>query len=56
MRVKGKIVDVSLDYILHKPKITIQLENQEDLLTDNFEKIRQEEKLDIVIEKHSEKR
>lgn len=53
---KGKIVDVSLDYILHKPKITIQLENQEDLLTDNFEKIRQEEKLDIVIEKHSEKR
>lgn len=56
MKVKGKITDVSLDYILHKPKITIQLENQEDLLTDNFEKIRQEEKLDIVIEKYSEKR
>lgn len=56
MKVKGRIVDVSLDYVLHKPKITIQLENQEDLLTDNFEKLRQEDKLDIAIDKHSEKR
>lgn len=56
MKVKGRIVDVSLDYILHRPKITIQLENQEDLLTDNFEKLRKEERLEVVLEKYYEKR
>lgn len=56
MKVKGKITDVNLDYVLHKPKITIQLENQEDLLTDNFEKLRKEERLEVVLEKYYEKR
>ena len=56
MELKGKIVDIHLDYITHKPKIIIQLENQEDLLSEEFNKLQKEEKLKIEIKKHSEKR
>lgn len=56
MKLKGKIIDVSLDYITHKPKVIIQLENQEDLLSEEFNKLQKEERLEVEIKKHSEKR
>jgi hypothetical protein len=36
---KGKIEKIDLDYISHKPKITIQLHSQYDLLSEEFNKI-----------------
>lgn len=56
MKLKGKIVDISLDYLLHKPKITIQLTNQNDILTDEFNKLQEAELIDIMISKYHEKR
>ena len=56
MELKGKIVDVSLDFVTHKPKITIQITNQQDILTDEFNKLQDEELLDIELNKHREKR
>jgi len=56
MKLKGKIVDVSLDFITHKPKLTIQLTNQENILTEEFNKLQEEDLLDIEIVKHRERR
>lgn len=56
MKLKGKIVDINLDYLNHKPKITLHLTNQYDILTDEFNKLQNEELLDIEIHKHREKR
>lgn len=56
MKLQGKIVGLDLDFFLHKPKITIQLTNQQDILTDKFNKLQQEELLDIELEKHREQR
>lgn len=56
MKLKGKLIDISLDYVMHRPKITIQLTNQETILNDEFNKLYEEELLDITIEKHKEKR
>lgn len=56
MKFKGKIVDVSLDFLTHKPKVTLQLTSQEDILTEEFNRLNQEETLDITIVKHREKR
>lgn len=56
MNFKGKIVNLDLDYSTHKPKITIQLTNQIDLLTDEFNKLYEEELLDIELNKYKEKR
>ena len=56
MKIKGKIVDIALDYISHKPKITFQLTNQVDILTDEFNKLQEEELLDIEIDKHRDRR
>lgn len=56
MKIQGKIIDISLDYLMHKPKITIQLNNQESILNDEFNKLYEEELIDIEISKHKEKR
>lgn len=56
MKLNGKIVDVSLDYLTHRPKITIQLTNQQDILTDEFNKLQQEELLTIELDKPKKKR
>lgn len=56
MKLKGKIVSLDLDFVSHKPKITIQLTNQESILTEEFNKLQEEELLDIDIVKHREKR
>ena len=56
MKLKGKLKDIQLDYVTHKPLVIIQLDNQEDLLCEEFNKLQQEEHLEIEIKKHSEKR
>lgn len=56
MKLKGKITDVNFDYITHKPKITIQITKQEDILTDEFDNLLKQEKLDITLVKEVHKR
>lgn len=53
MEVQGKIVNLDLDYITHKPKLTLQLTSQ--YLT-GYDEIKDLELLDIKIVKHKEKR
>lgn len=53
MKTRGKIVNLDLDYITHKPKLTIQLDNQELI---GYDEIKNLDDLDITIEKHKEKR
>ena len=56
MKLKGKIVDVNLDYSTHKPKITLQLINQFDILTEEFNQLQKEEILDIDLRKEFKQR
>ncbi len=56
MKLKGKIVDINLDFLNHKPKITIESTNQKDICTDEFNLLQQEELIDIDLSKHKEKR
>lgn len=53
---KGKIEKIDLDYISHKPKITIQLHSQYDLLSEEFNKIQTLQEIDIELKEHKEKR
>lgn len=53
MKVQGKIVDLDLNFVSHKPKLTIQLTSQ--YLT-GYDEVKDLELLDITIEKHKEKR
>ena len=53
---KGKIEKIDLDYISHKPKITIQLHSQYDLLSEEFNKIQALQEIDIELKEHKEKR
>lgn len=54
MKLKGSIKDISLNYVTHKPLITLQITNQIDILNDEFNKLKEEELLDIELEKHRE--
>lgn len=56
MVLKGKIVGLDLDYLNHKPKLTIELSNQYDLLTQEFSKLKELEEIDIDLSEHKEKR
>ena len=56
MKLKGKIVNIDLDFLTKKPKVTFQLTNQMDICTDEFNKLQEEELLDIEIDKHRDKR
>ena len=56
MLFKGKIEKIDLDYISHKPKITIQLHSQYDLLSEEFNKIQALQEIDIELKEHKEKR
>ncbi len=56
MLLKGKIIDINLDYLTHKPKVTIQLTNQNDILTDEFNKLQDEELIDIDLSKPKKRR
>ena len=56
MKLKGKIVNLDLDYMTHKPKLTLQLDNQFDIATEEFNLLQNEELIDIEITKHKVKR
>lgn len=56
MESTGKIVGLDLDYLNHKPKLTIQLNRQDILATDEFSKLKELEKINITIEEISHKR
>lgn len=55
MKLNGKIVDLTLDYVTQKPRLTFQLTNQYDVLSDEFNKLK-DELLDINFDKHREQR
>lgn len=56
MQLKGKIVGLDLDFLNHKPKLTLQLSNQYDLLTEEFSKLKELEEIEINLEEKKEKR
>ena len=56
MELNGKVVDVSLDFLTNKPKITIQINKQQDILTEEFNELVKEEKLSITIDKPKKQR
>lgn len=53
MKLRGRIVNLDLDYISHKPKLTIEIKGQELV---GYDEIKDLEDLDITIEKHKKKR
>lgn len=56
MEVTGKIVDLELDYALHRPKVTLQFDNQRVIATDEWTKLSNAEKIAITLEEQIEKR
>ena len=56
MFLKGKIVSLDLEYLNHKPKLTLELSNQYDILTEEFSKLKESEEIDIELSEHKEKR
>jgi len=54
MELRGKIIDLSLDYVTHKPKLTLKLDRQDNLA--EYDDLKDVEDLDIKITKHREKR
>lgn len=56
MKLQGKIVSIDLDFSTHKPKIVLQLTNQESILNEEFNQLQDEEVIDIELKKRREKR
>jgi hypothetical protein len=56
METLGKIVATDLDFLYHKPKITIQIDNQRIIATDEYSELCNADKLEIKIEKYIDKR
>lgn len=56
MEITGKIVGIDLDFLNHKPKLTIQLNRQDILTTDEFNKLKELEKINIILEEITQKR
>ena len=56
MKLKGKVKDIQLDFATHNPLLVIQLNSQYEILSDEFNKLTEEELLDIEITKHKVKR
>lgn len=56
MEVTGKIVDLELDFGLHRPKVTLEFDNQRVIATDEWSKLRDSEKISITLEEEKEKR
>jgi hypothetical protein len=53
---KGRVEKIDLDYISHKPKITLQLSSQYDLLSEEFNKLQSLEEISIELKEYKEKR
>ena len=56
METTGKIVGLDLDFLNHKPKLTIQLNRQDILTTDEFTKLKELDKINVVLEEITQKR
>ena len=56
METTGKIVGLDLDFLNHKPKLTIQLNRQDILTTDEFTKLKELDKINVVLEEIIQKR
>lgn len=56
MEITGKIVGIDLDFLNHKPKLTIQLNRQDILTTDEFTKLKELDKINVVLEEITQKR
>ena len=56
MEITGKIVGTDLDYLNHRPKITIEIDNQRVIATDEYFKLSNAEKIKISLEEEIEKR
>lgn len=54
MKTRGKIVNLDLDYITHKPKLTIQLDSMNFVTSGEYDKLKELDDLDINVEKHKE--
>ena len=53
MKARGKVVNLDLDYITHRPKLTLEIKGQELV---GYDDIKDLEDLDIIIEKHKKRR
>lgn len=56
METTGRIVGIDLDYLNHKPKLTIELNRQDILATDEFSKLKELDKVVVNIDEETEKR
>lgn len=56
MRLQGKIKSIDLDFITHKPKLTLEINSQYDLLTEELNDLQQLEVISIELKKTSKKR
>lgn len=56
METTGKIVGIDLDFLNHKPKLTIQLNRQDILTTDEFTKLKELNIINIILEQPTHKR
>ena len=56
MELTGKIVATDLDYIRHKPKITIEIDSQRVIATEEYTKLSNLDKIKISLEEEIEKR
>lgn len=56
MEITGKIVATDLDYLNHRPKITIQIDSQRVIATEEYEKLSKTDKIKISLEENIEKR
>ena len=54
MKLKGRLLDLHLDYVTHRPKLVIELQGQDNL--GEYGKLKEEKILDIDITKPSAKR
>lgn len=55
MELTGKIVDMSIDFMTSKPKLTLEI-NEKHAVTQGYDELKQCEKLSIKISKYREKR
>lgn len=55
MRLRGKIKSIDLDFMTHKPKLTLEIESQYDLLTQELNDLNEKE-LEITLKKAVRKR
>ena len=56
MEITGKIVATDLDYLNHKPKLTIQIDNQRVIATEEYTRLSNLDSIIISLEEHIEKR